>query len=301
MTQKQLEIFLHLSETLNFRKTAEQLYISQTTVSFQIQSLEKELNFKLFERGKRAVSLTPAGVVFKEYTGKILALTNEAINEGLAVAGGYTGFLQLGFCIDTNKAGFADLIKAFSEEHSDIRMQIQGGYPEQLLQSLQFDKCDLFITPYYYKLKEGKMNYWKIGSYKQLVAFHKDHPFNKKESIRFEDFSDVKYIGVTNENMELEFTEEFIEKLKKNNIQPQILIKTDNIDTVFLMLDANVGVSVIPEYFSERLSGSARIQLREIDEDLKGTDLVAVWKKENTSEELKTFIAYMKKFFSERN
>ena len=64
MTTSQLECFISLTGTLNYMKTAEQLGLTQPAVSKQIQSLETELNCKLFNRTTRSVSLTKAGTAF---------------------------------------------------------------------------------------------------------------------------------------------------------------------------------------------------------------------------------------------
>ena len=50
MTSRQLEIFLRLSRNLNFAKTASEMYMTQSTISREIQLLEKELGFSLFDR-----------------------------------------------------------------------------------------------------------------------------------------------------------------------------------------------------------------------------------------------------------
>ena len=64
MTTSQLECFISLAGTLNYMKTAEQLGLTQPAVSKQIQSLETELNCKLFNRTTRSVTLTKAGTAF---------------------------------------------------------------------------------------------------------------------------------------------------------------------------------------------------------------------------------------------
>ncbi len=61
ISPKQLRLFLALSESLNFSKTAEQLFISQPSLSKAIQELEEELGLTLFERTTRSVRLTPSG------------------------------------------------------------------------------------------------------------------------------------------------------------------------------------------------------------------------------------------------
>ncbi len=64
MTTSQLECFISLAGTLNYMKTAEQLGLTQPAVSKQIQTLETELNCKLFNRTTRSVTLTKAGTAF---------------------------------------------------------------------------------------------------------------------------------------------------------------------------------------------------------------------------------------------
>ena len=55
MNTKQIDYILELAQTQNFNRAAENLYISQSTLTYQIKEVEKELNFLLFERsGKGA-------------------------------------------------------------------------------------------------------------------------------------------------------------------------------------------------------------------------------------------------------
>ena len=58
MNIRQLQYFVDLSETLNFTKTAQNFYISQTAITKQIQCLEGDLDIPLFHRSKKSVSLT---------------------------------------------------------------------------------------------------------------------------------------------------------------------------------------------------------------------------------------------------
>ena len=72
MNIQNLKCFLVTTETLNFTKTGEQLFLSQQGVSRVINSLEKELDVPLFVRSKHALSLTPYGAAFKETASEIL-------------------------------------------------------------------------------------------------------------------------------------------------------------------------------------------------------------------------------------
>jgi len=75
---KQLEIFLRVARDLNFSKAAEKMYISQSSVSTQVNALEKYLGAQLLARSTKEVSLTKAGEDFWVYAQKILSLREEA-------------------------------------------------------------------------------------------------------------------------------------------------------------------------------------------------------------------------------
>ena len=84
MNIKQLEYFVDLSQTLNFTKTAQNFYISQTAITKQIQCLEKDLEIPLFIRSKKSVELTNEGNLYLPYARKILdnvALSYQIIEE----------------------------------------------------------------------------------------------------------------------------------------------------------------------------------------------------------------------------
>ena len=78
MKLQRIRYFVTLAQTLSFSRTADIHYVSQTTVSQQIQALEAELGVSLFSRTKRKVSLTPAGRVFLDDAQKILDLVDHA-------------------------------------------------------------------------------------------------------------------------------------------------------------------------------------------------------------------------------
>ena len=294
MNQRQLEIFTQLAENLNFTRTAEQLYLSQTTVTLQIRNLEEELQVQLFERTSRNVKLTYAGSVFLENAREILKSMEEARIMVLEAQKGYTGRLKIGFADNANSAGLSTFLKAFSENNPNIRLQVFGGYPEQLLQGLRAEEYDLIFTPAFRKSTQAHFNSHLLGRFRTVAAFNKEHPFSKKKSLKFKDFEGVDFIYTSGIREELVYSSEFYHRLLDAGIHVRVLDKVDNIDTVFLMLDADLGVTVLLDYFTARFSGSSRIRICPIDEDLEKTDFTALWRKGPSGTELKVFTDFLK-------
>ncbi|HYS80628.1 MAG TPA: LysR family transcriptional regulator [Anaeromyxobacteraceae bacterium] len=96
MDVHRLRTFQALSETLHFRHAAERLGITQSAVSQQIASLEKDLGATLFERIGRRVYLTPAGEVLAREAVKVLSTLSRAREAVGAVSTGNAGRLRVG-------------------------------------------------------------------------------------------------------------------------------------------------------------------------------------------------------------
>ena len=292
MNQKQLEIFTTLAQNLNFTKTAEQLYLSQTTVTLQIHSLEEELNARLFERTSRSVRLTYAGSVFYEGAVQILEKMQQTAELTAAAAKGYTGQLKIGFADEVNATGISGLLRDYSAAYPEIKLKVRGGYPTDLMNALSADEYDLIFTPSFRKIRNEKLCRHTIGTFRTVAAFNKSHRFARKKALRFSDFAEENLIYISGEDQDLEFAGDFYHQLNLRNIHVNLAARIDNIDSVFLMLDADLGITVLPEYFSGRFSGSSHIRTCPIQENLKPTDFLAVWKPGNHSDELQTFLKH---------
>lgn len=96
MTFRQLQYFLEVARTLNFSKAAEVLYVSQSTLSKAIATLEEELGAVLFIRNHHNVSLTPAGAVLATNLPRLQEDLNKTIDLVQEVKEGMRGRLALG-------------------------------------------------------------------------------------------------------------------------------------------------------------------------------------------------------------
>lgn len=97
MNTFQLSCFLAVAEYLNFSQAAQQLHVTHPAVSQQIQSLEKELNVKLFQRTTRSVKLTEEGKAFLNDARQIVAISDRAKKRFDSTMPGTLEVLSLGF------------------------------------------------------------------------------------------------------------------------------------------------------------------------------------------------------------
>lgn len=122
MTIKQIEYLIELAQTLNFNQAAENLFISQPTLSYQIKSIEEEIGFKIFDRTKKGVTITPAGEQFLTSLRNIQSLYRNALEQGQNFSAKYKEDLTIGLPIRSCLLLLPEAIEIFSKEFPDVNI-----------------------------------------------------------------------------------------------------------------------------------------------------------------------------------
>lgn len=99
MTTKQMDYCIELARTLNFSRAAENLFVSQPSLSYQIRLLEEEIGFPVFERSGRGAALTPAGAQFVSYLTGMRQELRRAIEQGQNFSARYQDSIRVSLMV----------------------------------------------------------------------------------------------------------------------------------------------------------------------------------------------------------
>jgi len=145
MNTESLRTFIILTETLNYRKAAQQLFLAQSTVSARIQDLENELGEKLFVYSGRSLQLTEAGTALQDYAQKMIKLEAD-IHKNICEKRKNDQTLRLGISISILDWKIRDLIPAYMEKNPDVAVEIHCRNSGLMMNDLQNDNLDLCIS-----------------------------------------------------------------------------------------------------------------------------------------------------------
>ncbi len=158
----------------NFTRAANQLHITQPTLSRQIVALEEELGTKLFIRDKHSVYLTDEGLLFRRRAQEILNLSERAKQELIQEEENLSGEIVIGCCECMAMDELTAKISQFREKHPNVTFVLHSSYNEDVQMWLEQGRVDLGllmepvdITKYEYirmKTKEQWGVYVKEGS-----------------------------------------------------------------------------------------------------------------------------------------
>ena len=134
MELRHLRYFAAVGEEQHYGRAARRLRVAQPALSRQIQDLEKEIGFELFERLPRGVKLSAAGKLFLGNVRRLLQEVNEAVVRAGRVASGRSGTLRVGFTENASWRGVVpDSFRRFRELQPDAELELQpAGSLEQL-------------------------------------------------------------------------------------------------------------------------------------------------------------------------
>ncbi len=132
MADRRLQVFYTVARHLSFTKAAEQLFMTQPAVTFQIKQLEEQFNARLFERSHGKIALTPAGRLVMEYAGRILGLSEEMETRVAELNGTMSGPLLLGASTTIAEFILPRILGEFKVEHPQVHAHLTVGNSETI-------------------------------------------------------------------------------------------------------------------------------------------------------------------------
>ncbi|AXP40994.1 TPA: HTH-type transcriptional activator IlvY [Haemophilus influenzae 10810] len=155
-----LQIFIHLSDTKNFTKTATQNHMSPSTLSRQIQRLENELGKTLFIRDNRQVKLTEYGEKFLQFAKTEWQNWQQFKQQLKDESDELCGEIKLFCSVTASYSHLPQVLKQFRQRYPKVEIQLTTGDPALALELIQAQQVDLALA--------GKPN-----NLPSSVVFHK--------------------------------------------------------------------------------------------------------------------------------
>ena len=186
MLMKQMDYILELSRTLNFNRAAENLFITQPTLSYKIKTLEEELGFRIFDRRGKTVQLTPAGVQFTETLQNIRNELQRAIEQAQNFSARYSASLSIGMGVRSMLLRLPEAIVRFSASHPGVDVVPYFQYYGMTESFLRGEK-DILFAIYDDVKRYPELRFHKLYRSRIYLITELDDPLAQKEQVCAED------------------------------------------------------------------------------------------------------------------
>jgi LysR family transcriptional regulator, hydrogen peroxide-inducible genes activator len=242
MEMHQLRYFAAVARTGNFSQAARECRVAQPSLSQQILKLEDEVGERLFERTRRRALLTPAGSLFLPHALSILDAAERGRQEIREMGGQVRGNIRLGALPTIAPYFLPNVIRSFRTKYPGVELIIHEETTQQLLHGLEEKELDLALLSD--ASPNPRIEIRPLFSEELLLCLPAAHALVKQKKVVADDLQDEKFILMQDGHCLGAQAQQFCES---KGFHPEISCRSAQIGTVLAMVQAGLGISLIPE------------------------------------------------------
>jgi DNA-binding transcriptional LysR family regulator len=241
MQIESLKVFCDLAETESFTKAAQINSVTQSAVSQQISSLERQFKSLLIERSKKKFRLTREGQVLYDFSKQIIQTYSELQNKLQEIKNIISGMIRVSTIYSIGLHDLPPYIKRFLKEHPTVHVHVEYRRANQVYDDVNSNVVDLGLVAY--PDKDPKLEIIFLRKDPLVVICHPLHPLAKQKSIKLKAIADQKFIAFEPDIP----TRKAIDKvLREQSIGVKTVMEFDNIETVKRAVEIDAGLSIVP-------------------------------------------------------
>ncbi len=241
MDLRQLEILKAVAETGSFTGAGEKLHVSQSAISRQILLLEEELQEQLFLRRGRRVVITSAGEALVQLSQRVFTDVSDTVRQiaerqqdltgTLSVAGGMTVCLYV----------LPLVLREFQHAHPRVDLRLVTGATPRLVRELKGGTADVALLTL--PVDESDLEAVPVIREELLLVMRPDHALARRKRVGPEDLVRQPFVLFEPHSNSRRVVDTF---LASANIEPRIVLETENVEILKALVRAGLGLSVIP-------------------------------------------------------
>jgi len=245
-----LEIFGTVVQVGSFSGAAQRLYMTQPAVSQHIQDLEARLGTPLFLRGRRGVTLTPAGKTLYEYTQRILQLVAEAESAVTNVQHLDSGQVTIGATPGVSVYLLPDWIGSFRALYPQLNVSIQTATTTEIANGVLEHQVDIgFVEGELETIGSKRLGSLVLRPVDLFVVVSATHPWHERERVTLDELDQQPFITRQPGSRTRAWVDDLF---SQRGVQPRVVGEFDNQEAIKRAVISNIGVSILPDYAISR-------------------------------------------------
>jgi DNA-binding transcriptional LysR family regulator len=280
---RHLRYFVAVAEERHFGRAARRLEMAQPPLSRQIQGLEAELGFPLFDRSHRKVELTTAGDTFLAHTRRVFEALDTGVTAAKRAAAGKSGRITIAYPSSVAFSALHELFRVFHRRLPDVDVALRELPPQEQIEALKDGRIDVgFIRG---PMNDEELSTKKVLSESLVIALPTNHVLTGKKRIALEVLAREPFICFPRHRGP-GFFDYLMRLCHEAGFSPNILQEAPQLDIVSLVA-AGFGVAIVPR--SVKYARRPGVVFRPIVGSPK-TEVHMAWLPSNGSTVLRTFL-----------
>ncbi len=293
MDINQLRYFITTAQTLNFSEAARRVGLAQSTMSHNINELEKQLGSQLFIRNRRNVALTEAGKKLLPYAVELVELADKAAFQIKALEEGGSGHISIA-ALTTSSEALSQCLSAFSNKYPEITVDITFTSGRSQVVEMSEARYDFHFAVEEMVPVGEAFSYIRTHKDRLCMAFPKNHPMAGKP-LDFTALKGERFITVTESDGPALYGS-IMRVCKARGYTPRVTCQYDRAEAVLLSVGAGLGIAIIPEALS-KVFYSQNVSFTPIEGEDAQRQYVLAWHTEMSNPAARLFLETAKALY----
>jgi DNA-binding transcriptional LysR family regulator len=240
-----LRSFFAISEFGSLSKAAEQLHVSQSTLTRQMQTLETEIGGQLLERGRSGVALTAAGYALLDGMRSVVARADIVVSEVRKVARGQSASLRIGYLMSAAGEFLNPALAKFRRSHPQTKIHLVDLSPGDQLAALRRGELDVVVLGNINAAIAREFFVRRIATLPVVVALPENHALASHDEIALADLRREVFVGADPDSIP-GFNSWMIQLCRRAKFRPKIVENADGLTHTLSLLVAENAVTLLP-------------------------------------------------------
>lgn len=274
MELHQLRYFVAVAQAGNFSRAAERCFVSQPSLSQQIQKLERQLKRPLFHRLGRKAVLTDAGRLLFDKAMQILAGVEDAERRLRGGDDAQSGRLSVGAIPTIAPFVLPDALRRFTKSLPQAELMIREDVTEHLVAAVAEGGLDLAVVAL--PMEDPRLHVETLCTEPLFLAVPRQHPLAKpRRKVTVQDLVGERFILMGDMHC---LGETVLNFCRSRDCQPFIACRSAQISTIQQLIGLGLGISLLPD-MARRADTSSTIIYRRLEEPQPERKLAVIWHK----------------------
>ncbi len=244
MQLQQLRYFVMVAELRHFTQAADEMGVSQPTLSKQIHTLEASLGAPLFERIRGDVTLTVAGQTLLPLAQRMIADADAARDAVADIVGLRKGEVRLGATPSLCSSLVPAVLRAYTSEHPGIQLHVSEGSSQDLIDSLLAHSLDLALIVQPEHGADPGLDATELLRESLVVASVVDGP--PLTVARHLDLSELRHTPMVMFRVGYDIRDVTLQACERAGFTPKLAVEGGEMDAVLAFVEAGLGVALVP-------------------------------------------------------
>lgn len=236
-----LKLFVAIVEEGTIAAAAEREHIAASAVSKRICDLEGTLNTQLLRRTNKGVVPTAAGVTLLNLARGVLHDLNDIFLQIQEYSSGVRGRVRLWANISAINQFLPNELKSFLNEHPHVQIRLEGNISENIMKAVAEGAADVGVITM--DTCREDLEYLPYHSDQLIVITPKDHVLARSKSVSFRETLDFDYVGLP---VGSAMNNRIVRAANDLGRTPKLRIHVNSFDALCLMVEAGLGIGIVP-------------------------------------------------------